>query len=121
MQRHLPKLSNRHRKMVQYVLAGVVVIALIGAIIFGIRAADSSRRWKDHPPEEIAAWMSPRFIAMSHHVPPDVIEDAIAPGQDLMHRKVSLEDIAEEQGVAVETLILQLNTAIATHQDRKRD
>ncbi|KJZ18904.1 hypothetical protein [Loktanella sp. S4079] len=114
-------ISDRHLRLLRRGLLVLLVLGILGAVVFGVRAVSSSRAWYHAPPEQIESWMSPRYIAMSQHVPPRVVEDILAPGQDLMHRKISLDDIADNQGVDVDLLIIALENAIAEFKDRKRD
>ncbi|WP_394179989.1 hypothetical protein [Yoonia maritima] len=115
------KISERHMRLLRRILLGLMALAIVGTVVFGVRAAISSRAWYNAPPEQIEGWMSPRYIAMTQHVPPYVIEDAITPGQDLMHRKTTLDDIAFAQDTDVEALIIALEMAIADFKESKRD
>lgn len=121
MPHHLPSISERHKRMLRKLLVTVVALAAAGIIIFGIRAYTASRAWHDRPPEDIAGWMTPRYVAMSQHVPPQVIEAVIAPDQDLMHHKMTLADLAAAQNVDLATLIVALETAIADFKDAPVD
>ncbi|PRY77300.1 hypothetical protein CLV80_106144 [Yoonia maritima] len=115
------KISDRHLRLLRRLALVLIVVAVVATIIFGIRAASSSRAWYNAPPEQIEGWMSPRYIAMSQHVPPRVIEDTIAPGEDLMHQKTTLYDLADAHDTDVETLIIALEASIADFKERKRD
>ena len=115
------KISERHRHQLRIFLRGLVIVAIAGILIFGIRAANSSRAWVNAPPEDIAGWMTPRYVAMSQHVPPHVIEDVIAFDRDAARHKTTLEDIALAQDVDIAILIAQLETAITAFKDGQRD
>jgi hypothetical protein len=116
-----PKISERHKQLLRHLLRGLIVVALIGILVFGVRAVNSSRAWRDAPSEDIAAWMTPRYVTMSQHVPPHVIEDIIAADDDIVRHKTTLEDIALMQGTDVEQLIIRLETAIKDFKDTRRD
>jgi hypothetical protein len=116
-----PKISERHLQLLRHLLRGLIIVALIGILVFGVRAVNSSRAWRDAPAEDIAAWMTPRYVAMSQHVPPRVIEDVITAGDDVVRHKTTLEDIALMQGTDIDQLIIQLETAINDFKDARRD
>jgi hypothetical protein len=118
---HKPKISARHKRQLRRLLLGLIVIAVIGMLIFGIRAANSSRAWHNAPPEDIAGWMTPRYVTMSQHVPPNVVEDVITLDDTMIRHKTTLEDIAFAQGTDVAELIAQLEMAIKTFKDNHRD
>ena len=113
------KISDRHRQLLQRILRGLLLVAFAGILIFGIRAAQSSRAWANAPPEDIAGWMTPRYVTMSQHVPPYVIEDIITAGDHIVRHKTTLEDIALMQGTDVDQLITRLETAIKDFKDAR--
>ena len=115
------KISARHKRQLRHLLRGLVIVAVIGILVFGIRAANSSRAWVNAPPENIAGWMTPRYVAMSQHVPPRVIEDIIALDDGTPRHKVTLDDIALAQGTDSASLIAALEAAIKEFKDARRD
>lgn len=62
--------------------------------------------------ETLRPWMTIPYIAATHHVPPNVLYDAIALPPE-RHRPWPLSRIARRQGRPVEALIAQLDNAIA--------
>ena len=71
--------------------------------------------WSDpaHRNQPIEGWMTPGYVAYSHHVPKEAITDALGltPG-GYAHK--TLEDIAEESGRSIEQLTVLLNEVIET-------
>lgn len=95
----------------------VLGLALALVLVFGLRLA----LWSlfGPPPvaldQPIAGWMTPRFVAMSWRIPPEVVGDAL----DLVRgegRPGNLDQIARDRGVPVEDLIAELEAAIAAHR-----
>ncbi|MDO6591011.1 hypothetical protein DS901_16120 [Loktanella sp. D2R18] len=116
-----PKISDRHKQLLRRALLGIIVIAVIGILIFGVRAANSSRAWHNAPPEDIAGWMTPRYVVLSQHVPRHVIEGVIALDGDVARHKITLEDIALNQGLDTAQLIARLEAAIQDFKDSQGD
>ena len=56
--------------------------------------------WSDpaHRNQNIAGWMTPRYVGHSWQVPPEVIATALGLTQDGSGRRITLADIAESQG-----------------------
>jgi hypothetical protein len=100
-------LWTRHRWLL---LGFVATVAL--ALFFTVRAVVFTVYWSDHRDEAIAGWMTPRYIAMSWDVPPQVIGDAlgITPGGDA--RRMTVEEYARANGVSVADVAETLATAI---------
>ncbi|SFR31816.1 hypothetical protein SAMN04488005_0187 [Yoonia tamlensis] len=115
------KISEHHKRQLRLILRGLVIVAVAGILIFGVRAANSSRAWVNAPPEDIAGWMTPRYVAMSQHVPPHVVEDVIAYDRGDQRHKITLEDIALAQDIDIATLIARLETAVTAFKDSQRD
>lgn len=101
----------------------VLAAALAASLFFAVQAAVF---WHDRPPraereQPIAAWMTPRYVARSWGVPREVVLDAVALEGPLPGGPISLAQIAEARGVAVEEIIAELETAIAAHQAQGGD
>ena len=121
MPKHRHALSASQIRTLRRILIAVVAIALLGAAIFGMRLAHASRNWQDHPPEPIAGWMSPRYVSMSQHVPPEIIGQLLHLDPNAPHRKVSIADLAAEQNITTQAFITDLETAIADFKDHQSD
>lgn len=92
-------------------------LSLLVAAFFAIRLALGAIYWADprHQDMAIEPWMTPRFVAMSWDLPPDVVREALG-----LTREGSgpepLEKLAASRGVPVKDLIQALETAIADHR-----
>lgn len=112
----LAKAWRRHR-----LLFAAFLLALALTLFFGTRALLFAIHWHDpaREDEEIAGWMTPRYVAHSWHVPPEVVADAIdlAPGE--AGRRPTLDRIAAEKGIPVADLADRIEAAIARHRAQR--
>lgn len=96
----------------------ILFAALAVSVFFAVRIGANWIYWNDpaHRDQHIAGWMTPRYVAHSWNLPPEVIAEAISlqPGEG---RPASLDRIADERGIPVEELIRILENAIARHRD----
>lgn len=85
-------------------LAFVVVFALAG--VFGARAVTHYIYWSDpgKQNQRLAGWMTPRYVAKSYDVPPEVIKTAWNLNPDSALRRASLDTIAQELGLTLEEM-----------------
>jgi hypothetical protein len=88
------------------VAAGLTVLFLVRAVFFATIWYESDPA--SHPVEP---WMTPRYIARSYNLPPAQVAEALGILRGESPRK-PLAEIAEEQGVAVETLISAVETVL---------
>lgn len=94
------------------VLAFLVALSL--AVFFGLGAIRHARGFDVAKDQPVKAWMTPRYISHSWHLPRGMMIETLQIERD--RGRVTLERIAEEQGVPVETLIDRIEAAIATHR-----
>jgi len=96
----------------------VLGLALVVSLGFALRMAAFWVYWNDpaHRDQQIQAWMTPRFVAHSWHVPREVLLDALAMERPPSTGPVSLRELAVTLDMPVETLILRLEAAIAEHR-----
>lgn len=97
-------------------LVGVLLIALVGTALFAGRAVIHAFDLRDAPraEEKIAPWMSIRMAARRNNVPPHVVGEAIGvPPPEPGFRPGSLEQIAEQRGVAFEVVESEIEAAVA--------
>jgi hypothetical protein len=97
----------RHR----WLLIGFVATLAL-ALFFGARALVLTLYWSDHRDEAIAGWMTPRYVAMSWDVPPEVLGEALALERDGSGRRMTLVEIADAKGTDLRTLEAELEAAI---------
>ena len=112
LKRLIRQLSDRNRiGLIAFFLAAAV------SLFFVLRLGIFWVYWSDpaHRDQPIERWMTPGYIAYSHHVPRDLIAEALGltPGR---HPHKTLEDIAEESGRTVEELKILLNAVIEQQQ-----
>ncbi|WP_300513492.1 hypothetical protein [Aliiroseovarius sp.] len=96
----------------------VLGLALVVSLLFVLRMTAFGIYWNDpaRRDQAIQPWMTPRYVAHSWQVPPDVLMEALElegpPGMG----PTSLRDVAERLGMPVEALILRLEQAITDHR-----
>jgi hypothetical protein len=97
----------------RWLLLGFVV-SLAAVIFFGTRAVLFTLYWSDpaHRDEDIAGWMTPRYIVMSWQVPPEIVAHTLGLPQDGVGRRLSIEKIARDRGVPVADVARDLEAAI---------
>lgn len=103
------------------ILTSGFLLALGLTVFFSFRSVAFFIYWSDPARHEqpIAAWMTPRYVAHSWKVPPQVIMQVI--GQDAMPKKrSSLQEIAEQQGRDLQSLIGELTEAVETFEPAPR-
>lgn len=87
--------------------------ALVVSLFFAVRLVAFWIYWADpaHRDQVIEPWMTPGYVAHSWGVPPEIAFEALSlaptPG-----RPRTMQGLAEERGVTVETLAAQLQAAI---------
>lgn len=94
----------------------IAFLCVIGAgAFFGARTISSTIYWMDpaHQDQDLAPWMTPRYIARSYKLPPEVLGPALFLKVDAPPRRVSLENIAVETGVTMEELQRRIDEAAA--------
>lgn len=93
------------------------LIALALTVFFGIRTVTGAMYWADpaHRDQEIAGWMTPRYVAMSWQVPPEVVISALAlPRPE--GRMPRIEDIAAERNTTVDAVSDRVRAAIEAYR-----
>ncbi len=95
----------------------ILAVALGLSVFFGVRTTASWIYWNDptHIDQPIEGWMTPRYVAMSWDVPRDVMMDALRIGKS-GEGPPNLERLAEARGIPLETLIAEIEAAIAAHR-----
>jgi hypothetical protein len=94
----------------QLILALAFVVALSATLMFGIRAGRYARRlrWENEP---VRPWMSVPFIAHTHHVPPEMLFQALGlpPHQ---HDRRPLRAIARAERRPVDDVMRDVEKAL---------
>ena len=89
-------------------------LAVLVMLFFAVRAAVFAIYWMDpaHRNQRLEGWMTPRYVALSWHTPPEVIGAALELQRDGTGGRVTLDQIARDRGVPVEVLLGDLRAAI---------
>lgn len=107
----------------QHRIAFVTFITLLfGACYFAVNAIAAAVYWNDprHQDQALAAWMTPRYVAQSYGIPPNVLGPALFLDPTEPPRRLRLEDIAATNGVTLDTLqqrVTQATAAFRTNRD----
>ncbi|WP_323764990.1 hypothetical protein [Marinovum sp.] len=100
-------------------LAGFV-LALAVMAFFAIRTVAFWIYWADptHRNQAIEPWMTPRYVAHSWHVPPEVVAEALdlRPGSG----RITLAEIAARDGVSLEEIAARVVAAIEAERAAHR-
>ncbi len=98
-------------------------VTFLITLMFLIRFTFSTLMWfdPDNLEQPIAGWMTPRYIAKSWQVEPEVVAGALGLEMDSAGRRVTVKKIAATQGWNLDDLILDLESAIKTALDSSND
>ena len=93
----------------------ILAVALVASGFFAVRMTAFWIYWHDpaHREQEIAAWMTPGYIAHSWAVPRAVVLEALDAPVPPPRGPMSLRELAAVNGVSVEQLIAAAEQAIA--------
>ena len=96
------------------VVAFVAALAL--TLFFGVQALRHVGAFRPAPDVPISGWMTPRYVSLSWDVPREIVAGALDIELGAGVGRQSLETLAKEGGVPVETLISELQDAIAAYR-----
>lgn len=102
--------SNLSRRRL-LVLAGAFLLALAGAIFFGLRLVIRTLYWASHRDEPIEDWMWVGYVARSHDVAPTSLLLALGLSPDVRDRR-PLGEIARQRNKRFEEIRTLLEAAI---------
>ncbi len=102
-------------------LAFVALLCVAG--YFGLNALSAAIYWNDprHQDQSLAPWMTPRYVAHSYDIPPDVLGPALFFDPSDPPRRRRLEDIAVANGVTLQDLQERVTKATATYRASRND
>lgn len=99
----------------------VLAVGLVALLWFGGRFVSEVLYFADpaHREQQLAGWMSPRYVAKSWELPPDVVANImqLAPG----HRHTTLDQVAASQNVTIEELQKRVEAAKAALEAERRN
>jgi hypothetical protein len=92
------------------ILAG----SLLVAAFFTVRATAFWMYWNDpsHRAQAVEPWMTPKYVAHSWQVPPDVVIEALGDFKRTKKGPMSLDQIAKSQGVASGDIVTAVQNAV---------
>lgn len=89
-------------------------IAVVALLYFGFQTLSQALYWNDpaHRDQALAGWMTPRYVAQSYHIPPEVFVPALFLDPAQKPRRKSLDAIAKENGVTLDDLQVRIDAAV---------
>ncbi|MCM5557873.1 hypothetical protein [Pleomorphomonas sp. JP5] len=98
----------------------VLAVGLVALVWFGGRFVSEVLYFADpaHREQQLAGWMSPRYVAKSWELPPDVVANImqLSPG----HRHTTLDQVAASQNVTIKELQKRVEAAKAALEAERR-
>lgn len=93
------------------------------ACYFAFNSIAAAIYWNDprHQDQPLADWMTPRYVAQSYNIPPEVIGDALFFDPTEAPRRLRLDDIAAANGVTLDALQQRVTQATATFRASRDD
>lgn len=99
------------------VITSAFVLAVVFMVLFAVRGVVSMVYWSDpdHRDQAIQDWMTPRYVARSWHLPPDVMFTAL--GETSMpDKRKPLHEIAADRGMSFEELQARIIAAASAYR-----
>lgn len=90
-------------------------IAFVLTFVFLFRLTASAVYWSDplHVDQPIAGWMTPRYVSKSWSVPPEIVANVLGLEKDGGARRITLDQIANKQKREFDSVVSDLDSAIA--------
>lgn len=109
------KILWEHHRLALLGFVGVLCVAGY----FAITTLTAMIYWMDpaHQDQPLAGWMTPRYVAMSYEIPPEVLGPALFLDRDAPPRRMRLTDIAAENGISIDELQERIDTATAAFRE----
>lgn len=103
-------------------LSAGLTLALAATLFFAVRAAMFAVYWADpaHRDQPIQGWMTPRYVAMSWDLPPEVLREALGPAMPEPGERRTLAEIAADTGIPLPRLAEQIEAAAEAHHAGQR-
>jgi len=103
-------------------LLAFLTIACVAGF-FAIKTISATIYWMDpaHQDQALAAWMTPRYVAQSYQIPPEVLGDALFFDPADPPRRRRLDGIAAENGVTLLDLQNRIDEATANFRASRDD
>jgi hypothetical protein len=96
------------------------VLATALALFFGGRLVSNWIYWNDpaHRDQAIAGWMTPRYVAHSWGLPPELVINVLGIERTPGHPPM-LSEIAAARGTTVDVLAAEIETAAARYRENR--
>lgn len=96
-------------------------VALVATLFFAYQLGETAFHWDAaRNAQELEAWMTPRYVAHSRRVPPEVVGAALGLDPQRPPRRTTLREIAVARGVPVSDVIAELKAAISAYREAQR-
>lgn len=104
----LRHLWANHRALLLVFFGVVAVLAF-----FGVRTVGAALYWHDpaHRNQAIEGWMTPRYVSLSYHLPPEILGPALFLTKDNPIRFETLQTIAAANDVTLQDLQTRIDAA----------
>ncbi|XOZ35027.1 hypothetical protein ACMDCT_07280 [Halomonadaceae bacterium KBTZ08] len=109
-------LWRKHRFLTIAFMAALAVTAF-----FALRLAAFSLYWADpaHQDQPLEEWMTPRYVALSYDLPPEVVHDALRI-EAVEGERRTLKQIAEGSELTIEAIQRRIDEAVQSHEGNSR-
>jgi hypothetical protein len=97
--------------------------AVLHRVLFCLHAIAAAIYWNDprHKDQPLTAWMTPRYVAQSYDIPPEIFGPALFLDPTEPPRRLRLDVIAASNGVTLDTLQKRVTEATAAFRASQDD
>jgi len=108
-----------HHRVAFTAFVGLLCIACY----FAFNVISAAVFWNDprHQDQPLAGWMTPRYVAQSYDLPPEVLGPALFLDLTDPPRRLRLDKIAAANDVTLDRLQQRVSTATAAYRARQDD
>lgn len=114
-------MTEANRDRLRRLLKAGFGVALVVTLYFAFQLGQTAFHWDQaRNRQDLEPWMTPRYVAHTRRVPPEVIGAALGLSPDAPPRRMTLREVAALRGVPVEELMRALDAAISTYREAQR-
>lgn len=101
------------------VATALLAIVLAVGVWFGVRLTSDMLYFADpaHREQTFAGWMTPRYVAKSWGLPPEIVAEVLDLTRD--HRRITMDQLAASRGTTLEQLQVRIAAAKAEFEARQ--